>query len=216
MSGKDKSKYATKRNKNQIAVDRARIAQMLYTGMGASAIQRQLTRETGMELSLSQINYDIQKLREEWRESRAETYDEMVGQELQRLDVLEGMLWQALRNSLDPDEITVVDKRMQKVAEGGDDEETRAVIRSIKETVKSSKADVAIFKQIESVQKERRKLLGLYAPQMSITRQEISVKGYHTISPDDWDEPEDDKDVIEGETIKHLMPLNTYPGGNGT
>ena len=210
MARKTGGNSPKKRDRNQIEADRARLAQLLYTGMTYSEIATQLSRETGISLTVSQIAYDVKKLREEWRSTRLGTYEAMVEQELQRLDVLEGMLWQALRDSTKPEKIKVIDKRMKKIGDDPNSDEAKAIIRGIKETIKTLKADPKVFHQILEVQKERRRLLGLYAPSVSLHQQTISVKSYQVISPDDWDKTElGPKDVVDGafEQSQPSVPL---------
>lgn len=134
-------------------------------------------RDEDDHIGQSMISRDLAKLRAEWAEKRVDNIDYLVNRELARIDHLEGELWEALEKT---------GKTITRTHPDG----------SVTRIVEDSGKNAALFDKIHSVQKERRKLLGLYAPALNLTAN-IEVKGYKIVSPDDW--PGQDSKVVDGE-----------------
>lgn len=181
---------AKKRQKDQILRDRARIAELKFQNYTDAEIRDIIAQETGTELSRRQITYDINKVREEWRETRLSHFNALIMEELHRLDSTERMIWQAMRDS------AVTGKQKETIRRGEDGVVTI-------DAVEKSGIDPRFIAQILRVQEERRKLLGLYAPQQIGVHKEVTVKGYVNVSPDEW--PDNDEDIIEGEIIRRQI-----------
>lgn len=173
---------APKRSKDQILADRARIAELKFQHYTDREIRDILAQETGIQLSERQINYDMNRIRDSWLEKRLESYGALVARELDRLDATEAVIWRAMKENAE----TGKQRHVIEEAERG----TRTV-----ETIEKAGVDPRFISQILDCQKERRKLLGLYAPQLIGIRKEVVKKAYVTVSPDDWP----DADVIDGE-----------------
>ena len=90
------------------------------------------------------------------------------------------MIWVEMRNS------ATEGKQRETIEEA--ERGTRTIT-----SVEKAGIDPRFIAQILTCQSERRKLLGLYAPQMIGVRKEVIVKGYRQVSPDEW------PDIIEGE-----------------
>lgn len=180
-----------KRSKDQVRADRARVAELKLQHHSDSEIAEILAKETGIELSRRQITYDMGKVRTTWLKRQNESYEMHVAIELARIDALEKEIWGALRASLEPKTKKVVDKIL--LDSGMSDELT---VAKVQDTIETSSASPAFFAQILACQQERRKLLGLYAPQHSIV-EKISIKGYASVSPSDWP-----GETIEGELVE--------------
>lgn len=77
-------------------------------------------------------------------------------------------------------------------------EDSDMFISKITETTETGVGNVAFLREIHSLQKERRKILGVYAPEMhELNIRKVEVKGYVGWTPDNWDK--DQEDVIDGE-----------------
>lgn len=96
-------------------------------------------------------------------------------------EVLEAIVCDALEESLDH----------------GEDSQT--FVNKITTTTEGKVGDPRFLAQIHEIQKERRKILGVYSPELhAIHLQKIEVKGYTGgWSPDDWKE----EDIVDGETV---------------
>jgi transcriptional regulator of heat shock response len=188
-----------KRTRAQLDSDRKRIAELALQGYSQRKIADIMEYETGRPFKQSKINSDLAIIRREWQKEMVTDYNYLMNQELQRCDQLENELWEAWKRSLGGTKREVVEK-IAKMLEGSD--EPDLVLNKITETIESNTMDTSILNQILSVQKERRRLLGLYAPtQLGInmySEQVVRVKGYApTASPDNWPSLEDG--IVDGE-----------------
>ena len=174
---------AKKRHADQVKRDRARIAELKFQGQTDGEIALMLADKTGISLSRRQICYDMKRVRQDWMDSQMASYDALIAEELHRLDVTETSIWRAMRDNAD------VGRRIKRVEKGG-----RGGTREIS-SEELAGLHPAYFGHILRIQEERRKLLGLYAPQMIGVKKEVVVKGYVQVSPDEWPTA----DIIEGE-----------------
>lgn len=106
----------------------------------------------------------------------------------------------AEQNAYLNDEIveTIVHDAIEQViddsVDAGEDSET--FISKIVDTTETRIGDVKFLRLIHEVQQERRKIYGVYAPELhQIDVRKIELKGYARWSPDEWKED----DVVEGE-----------------
>jgi len=99
-------------------------------------------------------------------------------------EVLETIIIEAIKQSLD------------------DGETSETFVNKVIETTQTSVGDPRFLAQIHEIQKERRKIQGVYAPELhDIRMAKIEVKGYKGgWSPDDW--PSADDDIVDGETVE--------------
>lgn len=189
-----------KRSPDQIVRDRARIAELKLMHHTDQQIADILQDETGIELSRRQINYDMGKIRDQWRTAQHDAYNTLVMMELARIDTLEKEIWEAIRKLSDGERekqrvVREVRKKLDEAAGEADDSGYGLVIAEQYKTIENASIPSSYFSQIIECQKERRRLLGLYAPTQIGVQKTVVVKGYKTISPEDW------PDVIEGRIV---------------
>jgi hypothetical protein len=201
----DKSK-APKRTKDQIIRDRTRVAELVLQGYSHQDIADILRKETGITLSRRTISADIAIIRKDWIKERRDNYDLLVTQELARCDSTEKELWRAWRASCNGSERKMVEEVAKQFSDASEDIELVVnKVTTIMDT-HSGVGDPRFLDKIISVQKERRRLLGLYAPaRLGIDirqKNELIIKGYAVkdASPDVWPELETgEENIIEGD-----------------
>jgi hypothetical protein len=193
---------APKRTKAQILRDRERVTELLLMGHTQKQIRDMLYKETGIELSLTTIRVDIGVIRDKWREKTAANFEALMNEELARLKILESEAWRAWRASCEDKQRMVIEK-IAREFEG--EAEPELIIARVTETLDGSAGDPRFLDKVIDAQKERRRLLGLYAPaKLGIdvrAKQELVIKGYaiRDVSPDVWPE------VVEGQIIKGAL-----------
>jgi len=184
------------RDPDQIQRDRSLIATWTAQHYKSEEIVVLLESETGYKLSPRTIRKDQMEIRAAWRETQRDQYQALVNQELVRLDALEQEAWEAWRGSKTGSrETKVVEEMARAMMESVvKDESTEMFISKIRNTTQNKEPKVQFLTAIHEIQKERRKLLGLYAPaEVGINvnkRSELLIKAYRTVSPDDWDSEE--------------------------
>ena len=116
--------------------------------------------------SLQTVKRDIQTLLDEWRESRIEDTDELVTLELARIDDTCRELWEQWEKSK---ENFTRQTRKQKGSPTRDAQTGQTSIRTTQtertETDIQGLGDPSYIAEIRKQLEERRKLLGLYAPE---------------------------------------------------
>jgi len=227
---------SNRRSELQLLDDRHKLAALAVKNPGASSaeLSELFLVEYGRRIPDRTVRYDLQVLRKQLVEETKEKMEEARAMELKRLDIFEGELWDAWRNSLRPKEKEVVERLSQQIAQAtraelagslareladkndyvteevletiianaieqsvsaGEDEET--FIHKITQITEGSAGNPQFLNLIHKVQQDRRKILGVYAPELHAIQmeQKIEVKGYAGgWSPDDWDD-----DVVDGE-----------------
>jgi len=195
---------APKRTKSQIASDRARTTDLLLMGYTEVQIKKVINDEGGLDLSLSTIHNDIVAIRKDWRTKTMDNYEELMNRELFRTDATEKEAWRAWRASCGDNEREIVEQIQREIEDSGGSE---LVISKVTSIIDKSKGvgDPRFFDKIIALQKERRKLLGLYAPtKLGIDinkKSELVIKGYaiKEVSPDVW------PDIVEGEVVEQIL-----------
>jgi hypothetical protein len=116
--------------------------------------------------SLQTVHRDVQCLLEEWRKNRIEDTDQLVQLELERIDYAVSALWEQwekskqdyTRTSSKRKGAPVIDKRKKEIKlQTYQKEETETEVVRL--------GDVSFIAEIRAQLVERRKLLGLYAPE---------------------------------------------------
>jgi hypothetical protein len=204
----DRSK-SIKRSKEKLISDRNRIGELILQGYSHQEVADMLTQETGVSIARRTVTADVAVIRKDWLESRRDNYDALINQELDRIDSTEKELWKAWRASSSGTERKVVEEIARQLSDEDSSEEEFELVVSKVTTVLDTKhgvGDVRFFDKIISIQKERRRLLGLYAPaRLGIDlrqKTELVIKGYAMAdaSPDVWPSLEDGVDhIIEGD-----------------
>ena len=159
---------AQDKKKNQVKLARLEIVSNLYKrGYSYRKIKEEVMKRLDLQTySLQTAQRDIQTLLDEWRESRLEDTDELVTLELARIDDTCRELWEQWEKSKTDYNKT---QRKQKGSPSRDAETGQTSIRTYQtertETEAVCLGDPSYIAEIRKQLEERRKLLGLYAPE---------------------------------------------------
>lgn len=165
------------KKRNQVKIGRLEIVAPLYKrGYSIRKIQAEVMKRLGLaSYSLQTVHKDIQTLLAEWREYRLENIDLAIQLELERIDEIIQECWEQWEKSKQ-DYTKTSDKRKGKPAT--DTKTGKASLQTYqKEETKTEVirlGDVSYLTEIRSQLAERRKLLGLYAPE----QKEFKIKEY--------------------------------------
>jgi len=152
-------------------------------------------------IELQRIDYFEQEVWHAWRLSlkpREKEVIERLSQQIAHATRAEiaGSLAKELsdKNEYVTEEVleTIIHNAIEASLDAGEDEET--FISKIINTTEGSSGNPQYLAQIHKIQQDRRKILGVYSPELHAIRveQKIEVKGYRGgWSPDDWPEPID-------------------------
>jgi hypothetical protein len=98
-----------------------------------------------------------------------------------------------------------VKEMLEDSVESGEDGDT--FISKIVDTTEARVGDVKFLRAIHEIQQERRKILGVYAPELhQVNVRKIELKGYARWSPDNWN----NDDIVDGEAV----PVEQLEGGD--
>lgn len=156
------------KRQNQMKLARLEIVSTLYKrGYSYRKIKEEVMKRLDLKTySLQTVKRDIQTLLDEWRESRIEDTDELVTLELARIDDTCRELWEQWEKSK---ENFTRQTRKQKGSPTRDAETGQTSIRTYQtertETDVQGLGDPSYIAEIRKQLEERRKLLGLYAPE---------------------------------------------------
>ena len=159
---------AQDKKKNQVKLARLEIVSTLYKrGYSYRKIRGEVMKRLDLSTySLQTVKNDVQTLLEEWRESRLEDTDELVTLELARIDDTCRELWEQWEKSK---ENFTRQTRKQKGSPTRDAQTGQTSIRTTQtertETDIQGLGDPSYIAEIRKQLEERRKLLGLYAPE---------------------------------------------------
>ena len=159
---------AQDKKKNQVKLARLEIVSNLYKrGYSYRKIREEVMKRLDLSTySLQTVKNDVQTLLEEWRESRLEDTDELVTLELARIDDTCRELWEQWEKSK---ENFTRQTRKQKGSPTRDTQTGQTSIRTTQtertETDIQGLGDPSYIAEIRKQLEERRKLLGLYAPE---------------------------------------------------
>ncbi|MDR3245007.1 MAG: hypothetical protein LBT50_01080 [Prevotellaceae bacterium] len=185
------------KRRKQLNIARSEIVAELYKkGWSYRQIQTEVIRRLGLKsYSKSVIHSDVQKLLAEWRENRIENIDNAIQLELERIDDTIRELWAQWEKSKE-DYKKTSNKRKGKPASDkpasdkpapdkpaperpvAADIKIRTIETEMQETEMRCLGDVSYIAEIRAQLIERRKLLGLYAPEKKdVTIQEFDLNG---------------------------------------
>ena len=156
------------KRQNQMKLARLEIVSTLYKrGYSYRKIKEEVMNRLDLNTySLQTVKRDIQTLLDEWRESRLEDTDELVTLELARIDDTCRELWEQWEKSK---ENFTRQTRKQKGSPTRDAQTGQTSIRTTQtertETDIQGLGDPSYIAEIRKQLEERRKLLGLYAPE---------------------------------------------------
>lgn len=156
------------KKRQQVKLARLEIVATLYKrGYSIRKIQSEVMKRLALKTySLATVHSDIKSLLEEWRENRIEDMDAALQLELERIDDTVRELWEQWEKSKTDYTKTA---RKQKGSPSRDNETGQTAIRTYQtertETEVIRLGDPSYISEIRMQLAERRKLLGLYAPE---------------------------------------------------
>lgn len=159
---------AQEKKRNQIKQARLEIAAGMYKrGYSLRKIQSEVIKRLELpSYSLATVHKDIQTLLDEWRENRIEDMDAALTLELERIDETCRELWEQWEKSKQD---FTRQTRKQKGSPNRDAQTGQTSIRTYQtertETDVQGLGDPSYISEIRKQLEERRKLLGLYAPE---------------------------------------------------
>lgn len=172
---------AQQKTRKQIKLSRLDIVAELYKrGNSVRKIQSEVMERLGLSsYSTATVQKDIKTLLEEWRESRLEDMDLALQLELERIDETVKELWEQWEKSK-RDYTKTSNKR--KGAPVKDKETGESALKTIQkeetETEVIRQGDASYISEIRHQLAERRKLLGLYAPDKKSIIGEVSFGAF--------------------------------------
>ena len=163
---------AQQQRRNQFKTARLEIVAQLYKrGYSIRAIRAEVMRRLDLATYSTQtVHKDVQTLLKEWRESRLEDMDDALQLELTRIDDTVQELWEQWEKSKE-DYTRTQRKRKGAPARSGnqDNNSSDGGIRTFSVEEKTQQVimlgNPAYIAEIRQQLAERRKLLGLYAPE---------------------------------------------------
>jgi hypothetical protein len=153
----------------QIKLSRLEIVAGLYKrGNSYRKIQEEVMKRLGLSTyGLRTVHADVQSLLKEWREGRLENMDYAVQLELERIDDTIAELWEQWEKSKQNYTKTSSKRKGAPVKEKGSDAQTiKTFLQEKSETDVIRMGDVSYIAEIRQQLVERRKILGLYAPEL--------------------------------------------------
>lgn len=156
------------KKRQQVKLARLEIVATLYKrGYSIRKIQSEVMKRLALKTySIATCHSDIKSLLEEWRENRIEDMDAALQLELERIDDTVRELWEQWEKSKTDYTKTA---RKQKGSPARDNETGQTSIRTYQtertETEVIRLGDPSYISEIRMQLAERRKLLGLYAPE---------------------------------------------------
>ena len=163
------------RRKRQLKTARLDIISELYKrGYSLRKITEEVKRRLNIpKLAVSTTYNDVQTLLKEWRESRIENIDQALQLELERIDDTTAELWEQWDKSKEEAQKTTTTRSGRIKGKGGSGIETDAVSES--RTNVGGLGNPSYIAEIRQQLIERRKLLGLYAPEARQVKGEVTV-----------------------------------------
>lgn len=172
---------AQNQKRNQVKLARLEIVAKLYKrGYSIRKIRDEVMRRLDLPTySLQTVHKDVRTLLDEWRESRLDDLDDALELELQRIDDTVRELWEQWEKSKTDYSKT---ESKQKGSPSRDKDTGHTTIRTFqterKETEVVSLGNPAYISEIRQQLAERRKLLGLYAPEKKDVQGGISFASF--------------------------------------
>lgn len=172
---------AQNQKRNQVKLARLEIVAKLYKrGYSIRKIRDEVMRRLDLPTySLQTVHKDVRTLLDEWRESRLDDLDDALELELQRIDDTVRELWEQWEKSKTDYSKT---ESKQKGSPSRDKDTGQTTIRTFqterKETEVVSLGNPAYISEIRQQLAERRKLLGLYAPEKKDVQGGISFSSF--------------------------------------
>lgn len=153
------------------------VAGLYKRGCTVREIRKEVMRRLDLATySLSTVNSDIKSLLAEWRENRLDDMDAALTLELERINATVRELWQQWEKS--KEDYTATQRKRRGAPSRRNNENGNNDIRtfSVEETTRNvvGLGNPAYISEIRQQLAERRKLLGLYAPEKREIQGELS------------------------------------------
>ena len=148
------------------------VAEMYKKGYSIKNIADEVKKRMNTTCSTRTVWKDIRTLLDEWREYRVEDMDERLQYELECINDNICELWQQWEKSKE-DYIKQHNKRIGVPSEEGNNE-IKTIYREQNETSEVGLGDIRYIIEIRQQQMERRKLLGVYAPEKKEVNGDLS------------------------------------------
>lgn len=172
---------AQQKRRNQEKTARLEIVAKLYKrGYSVRQIRQEVMACLGLQsYSLGTVHNDIQSLLEEWRTNRIEDMDAALQLELERIDDIVRELWEQWEKSK-TDYTKTARKQKDSPSRDGETGETSMKTYQTErtETEVIRLGDPSYIAEIRQQLSERRKLLGLYAPEKKDISGEMSFTSF--------------------------------------
>lgn len=142
-----------------------------------------------IEVGKSTVARDIDAIRREWKDCRLDNMDEYVGEELEKLRLMEERAWHGMNAALRPYEETITKTRAVPVRNADGELEQREV--TDRQVVRrEGRLDPRILRNLVEIQDRRAKLLGLDAPKgLDLTSGGRTLSFTVDIGAEDWETP---------------------------
>ena len=180
-----------RRTEEQLMVDRESAVSLSLQGHTHPEIARILTEKRDYSVSTGMVSNDLAKGRQELAERFVERTEMMLSYEIRRVEVLEGVAWKKFREFGSEGEMSEI----ERVDITGERQEVMRRYLS----QKNAGVELGWFNKIIDLQKERRRLLNMYAPThltlVHNQKDEVKTKTYIGWTPEAWKS----KNVLEGE-----------------
>lgn len=176
-----------RKKQRQLKLARLEIVSGLYKrGYSLRKIQAEVMKRLGLSsYSLQTVHGDVNTLLKEWRDNRLSDMEDAIQLELERIDDTVRELWEQWEKSKSDYNRTTNIRRGQPKRKKQGDQPDRAEDNSIETTqIEESRTNVvglgnpAYISEIRQQLQERRKLLGLYAPEKKEVSGEMSFASY--------------------------------------
>lgn len=155
------------------------IAQLYKRGYSYREIRDEVMARLALDsYSLRTVHKDVNTLLEEWRETRIENFDLSVQLELERIDDMIKEAWAAWdKSKTDYEKKRAKQQGIPGRGEDGEGEDGKGVVTVKMEQQKEEiicYGDPRYLELVHKLSQERRKLLGLYAPEKKDIKNEFS------------------------------------------
>lgn len=152
------------------------VARLWKRGYGYREIRDEVMKRLNLPTySLGTVSRDVKTLLTEWQENRLDNMDNALDLELQRIDDLVKEAWSSWEQSKE-DYLREKTKLKGTPAYGGGDDGSSVKTRSVEKTTENMRSvgDPRFIDTINKLLQERRKLLGLYAPEKQDVKTDFS------------------------------------------
>ena len=139
-----------------------------------------------IEVGKSTVARDIDAIRREWKDARLDNMDEYVGEELEKLRLMEERAWHGMNAALRGSEEVTTKTRVIPIRSADGDLEMREI--TDRQVVhREGKLDPRILRNLVEIQDRRAKLLGLDAPKgIDLTSGGRTLSFTVDIGADEW------------------------------